>query len=139
MMRDSIAADGQEAGLIKAFFEQLRAIDEEQLDLNERRRDILKAAKDAEIDGKTLRVMIMRARKAPEEVMEADRLLETYEAITGTGANVGGALATKRNPDGTFEVRMVQPAAPAKLTNADKRLRDSVLLAQLEERARRGE
>lgn len=138
-MKDGIAADGQEARLIKAFFEQLRAIDEEQLDLNERRKDILKAAKDAEINGKTLRVMIMRARKEPEAVMEADRLLDTYEAITGTGANVGGTLATRRKDDGTFEVRMVQPAKAAKLTNADKRLRDSVLLAELEERARRGE
>lgn len=133
--------DGSEADQIKSYFRRLKALDEEAQAIAQAKRDVLGEAKAAKLHGPTLTLMVRRSRHDPEEVMEGDRLLETYEAITGTGAHVTGTLSMKRNAEGFFEAKMLtgDAAAAGKLTKSEKRVRDSVLLAELEERARQGE
>lgn len=125
--------------------EQLRSIIEriENMlgEVAEIRADIADAKKLAKSDGfdlPTIMAIIKRRKLEPEKVLEADALLETYEAAIGSGAAAAGILSTTRNADGSFQVKMVAgpDASAEKLTKATKARQEAIALAELARMAR---
>lgn len=130
-------APTESATLLKAIFTRLRNLDEERQAIAEDVRHVLKEARSAGFHPPVLTLMVRRARKDPQAILEGDGLLETYEAITGTGAGAGGTLRMERGADGVFQASIGPPAdAEEKLTKATKTRLDAMALAALAAAAR---
>lgn len=123
-----------------AIVQGLQALEEERDAINAEMRLKRKQAKGQGFDLPTLAQLLRRRKKAPAELIEADALLETYEAALGCGAAAAGALSMKKNEEGFFEVEMVTagPHAGEKLSKSMKARRDAVTLAELARQAREG-
>jgi uncharacterized protein (UPF0335 family) len=129
---------GSSAEQLKSLFQRLRALDDERLEIAGLFNDVVAEAKALGFEGKILRKMVIRARHDPADVEEADQLLETYEAITGSGAGAAGTLTMEKGADGIFKPKMVQGGAEAeeKLSRSARARRSAVTLAEMSERAR---
>lgn len=123
---------------LRAIVESLEGLMDERADINAEIRDRLKEAKGNGFDPKVIRVLIKRREEEPATLIEADALLESYEAALGCGAAAAGILSATRGPDGTFEVKMIagDEAAEAKLTKPAAARRDARVLAELARQAR---
>lgn len=130
--------DAPNSDRLKSYFLRLKALDEEIAALRGDMAEVRAEAKADGFDPPTLTRMIMRARKDPETVMEADALLETYEAAVGSGAATAGTLDMKQNAEGFFEAKMVTGGEgnEVKLSKAVQARRDAMALAEMAERAR---
>jgi uncharacterized protein (UPF0335 family) len=100
--------------LIKSFVERVERLNEEIKSLNDDKRDIFAEAKSQGFEVKALKVVIQRRAKDPNELIELQAVVETYEAALGTGnatrAGAGGldkAMAeSKRVSQKTTDERM---------------------------------
>lgn len=125
------------ADLLRAFVERLEDLMDQRADINSEMSEVRAQAKLSGFDVPTITLLLKRRQKDPEELIEADGLLETYEEALGCGAAAAGVLATSRNADGTFEVKMVQaPDAEEKLSRSAKARRDAIAAASLAAAAR---
>lgn len=126
------------AAQLLAIVETLEALDGERADISAEMRLVRSKAKADGFDVPTIKALLERRKKDPAALIEADALLETYEAALGCGAAAAGVLTTRRNDDGSFEVKMAVagPEAGAKLNKAQKSARDAVAMAELARLAR---
>lgn len=65
--------------LIRAFVKRVQNVDEEIAKHNQAKADIYGEAKAVGLCKKTLRIVVQRAKKSKEEVIEGDTLVELYE------------------------------------------------------------
>jgi len=65
--------------LIRAFVKRVQNIEDEISEKNKAKSDVYGEAKALGLCKKTLRIVVQRARKNKEEVLEADTLVEMYE------------------------------------------------------------
>lgn len=65
--------------LIRAFVKRIQNLDEEIAEKNKAKADVYGEAKAMGLCKKTLRIVVQRAKKSSEEVLEADTLVELYE------------------------------------------------------------
>ncbi|CAN5533995.1 hypothetical protein BH09PSE4_BH09PSE4_22850 [soil metagenome] len=130
--------DGSSGEFLKGVVRELEMLEDKAADIREAKRDVRARAKEHGIDLPALAKLLQRRRLSPEDVIEGDALLESYELALGCGAAAVGVLATSRNADGSFEVKMaVGPAAAEqKLTKSQTARRNAVALAELAQRAR---
>lgn len=130
--------EGSSAEQLEGIVLRLEALDADAAAIAAEKRAVRKAAKDGGFDLPALKRLINRRKLSPEEVIEGDKWLETYEAALGCGAAAVGVLSTSRNADGSFEVKMVSGPGPAeeRLTKAAKSRRDAVAMAELARMAR---
>jgi len=131
---------GDTAETLRSLFGRGRLIDERKLEVAEEFNELVAEAKAMGFDGATFRRLIMRARKDPAALEEADQLLSTYEAITSSGASAAGTLSMEKGEDGMFRPRMIQGGAEAeqKLSRSAQARRSAVDRAELARRAREG-
>lgn len=143
-MTESFTLDcgsGSSSERLKAFFARLKALDDQIQDLAADKRDVIAEAKLAGFHGPALTLVIRRARKDPAAIAEGDALVETYEAITCTGAGAAGTLTFEKGADGTFVPKMVHGGSEAeeKLNRSQKARRTAMTLGELAQAAREGD
>lgn len=139
MSEDFTLTGGAAAEQLQAIVERLENLAEEREGINADMRQVRAEAKLAGFDPATITKVIVRRKKSPEDLIEADALVETYEAALGCGAAAAGVLSMERNADGVFEPKMIKgPAAEEKLSRSAQARRSAIDRAELARRAREG-
>ena len=117
------------ADLLRSFVQRIESLREERAAINSDIALVRAEAKAAGFDVPTVNTMVLRREQEPAWLIEADMLLEAYEAALGCGAQAAGQLVMTERADGSFGPAMLSgPASPA-AAKLDRKTREFMKLA----------